>query len=296
MRWTADCGARGTTARGGGAAAATRDGGVEKGSRAASGRGAPSPPPSGGVRGGAQGAFRPRPPDGGRACLRRRRGAQSRQRGCALGHSRRHWWTRSCDDGQKWRSSGSIRRHCSALSEDEVTVVDGVPVTIVPRTIFDLAAAGTIDGVENLIRESEYRQLHDRLSLPALLERYPRRRGAPRVRAALERIEGLPVGRPKSPLEERFLPFLSRYGLPRPRLNEWIALGDRRYQVDCHWPGTGQIVELDSWEGHGTRSAFRRDRDEGSTPAGGRLLGDPRLLGAAGRRTRGRRRRFATPP
>ena len=37
--------------------------------------------------------------------------------------------------------------------------------------------------------------------------------------------------------------------------------GPKRYQVDCHWPGTGQIVELDGWEGHGTRSAFRDDRE-----------------------------------
>lgn len=177
------------------------------------------------------------------------------------------WGIRSSAGGQihvttskKWRSSDSIRRHCSSLPEDEKTVVDGIPATTVPRTVFDLAATGTVDHVESLLRESEYRQLHDRLSLPALLERYPRRRGAPRIRAALERIEGLPTGRPKSPLEERFLPFLSRYRLPRPRLNEWLVLGDRRYQVDCHWPGTGQIVELDSWKGHGTRSAFRRDR------------------------------------
>jgi hypothetical protein len=161
---------------------------------------------------------------------------------------------------KKWRSSSSIRRHYSSLPEDEKTLADGIPVTTVPRTIFDLAASGTADQVESLIRESEYRQLHDRLSLPDLLKRHPRRQGAPRVRMALTRIERLPSGQPKSPLEERFLPFLRRYGLPRPRLNDWILLGNRRYQVDCHWDGTGQIVELDSWEGHGTRSAFRRDR------------------------------------
>lgn len=37
-------------------------------------------------------------------------------------------------------------------------------------------------------------------------------------------------------------------------------MGERRFQVDCHWPGTRQVVELDSWEAHGTRSAFREDR------------------------------------
>ena len=37
-------------------------------------------------------------------------------------------------------------------------------------------------------------------------------------------------------------------------------VGERRFQVDCHWAGTGQIVELDSWQAHGTRAAHREDR------------------------------------
>ncbi|HEX5526615.1 MAG TPA: DUF559 domain-containing protein, partial [Solirubrobacterales bacterium] len=40
----------------------------------------------------------------------------------------------------------------------------------------------------------------------------------------------------------------------------WIVLGPKRFQVDCHWPGTRQIVELDGWEGHRTKTAFREDR------------------------------------
>jgi very-short-patch-repair endonuclease len=46
-----------------------------------------------------------------------------------------------------------------------------------------------------------------------------------------------------------------------PRFNDWILLGPKRYQVDCHWPGTAEIVELDGWEGHSTRSAFQDDRE-----------------------------------
>jgi hypothetical protein len=133
-------------------------------------------------------------------------------------------------------------------------------VTSTPRTIFDLAARSTIDQVESAIRQMEYRRLYDRLSLVDMVERYPGRRGVRRVRAALARIETLPAGHTRSPLEERFLPFLRRYGLPRPRLNAWIGVGEKRFQVDCHWPGTGHVVELDSWEAHGTRSAFREDR------------------------------------
>jgi very-short-patch-repair endonuclease len=61
-------------------------------------------------------------------------------------------------------------------------------------------------------------------------------------------------------LEERFAPFLGHHHLPLPRFNAWIVLGPKRYQVDCHWPGTNQIVELDGWKGHHTRTAFREDR------------------------------------
>jgi very-short-patch-repair endonuclease len=148
----------------------------------------------------------------------------------------------------------------SILPADERTVVDGIPVTSAPRTIFDLAARSTVDQVESAIRQVEYRRLYDRLSLLDMVERYPGRRGVRRLRAALARIETLPSGRARSPLEERFLPFLRRHGLPRPRLNTWIAVGGKRFQVDCHWPDTPHVVELDSWEAHGTRSAFREDR------------------------------------
>jgi very-short-patch-repair endonuclease len=67
-------------------------------------------------------------------------------------------------------------------------------------------------------------------------------------------------GRTHGRLEERFLPFLDRHRLPRPRLNAWLQLAEERCQVDCLWPEVGQIVELDGWESHGTRSAFRDDR------------------------------------
>lgn len=158
------------------------------------------------------------------------------------------------------RSSDLIRRHHGSLPDDEVTECEGIPVTTAPRTVFDLAAASSTDEVEVAIRQVEFLRLYDRLSLPDLIQRYPGRRGAARVRAALVRIEALPSGRARSPLEKRFLPFLRRYRLPRPRLNDWIVVGDRRFQVDCHWSGTGQVVELDSWQAHGSRSAFREDR------------------------------------
>jgi very-short-patch-repair endonuclease len=161
---------------------------------------------------------------------------------------------------RKSTSSKQIRRHCSPLPQDEVTVVEGIPVTTVPRTIFDLAATEPLDVVKALLRESEFLELHDRLSLWDLVERYPGRRGIRRVKIALEALKDEPVDERKSRFEERFVPFLDRHALPRPHFNDWILVGDKRFQVDCLWPEQGQVVELDGWQGHKTRSAFREDR------------------------------------
>jgi len=160
----------------------------------------------------------------------------------------------------KSRSWDGIQRHHKDLPPDEATSEAGIPVTSVPRTIFDLAATVDVDAIASMLRESEHRNLWDRLSLPDLVERYPGRRGVQKVRLALARVTEEPPGRKRSKLEERFAPFLRHHRLPVPRFNDWILLGAKRYQVDCHWPGTGQIVELDGWEGHSTRSAFRDDR------------------------------------
>jgi very-short-patch-repair endonuclease len=136
---------------------------------------------------------------------------------------------------RKSTSTKRIRRHLSHALPDERSVEEGIPVTSVHRTIFDLSASVSVDEVVAMIKEAEYRNHWDRLSLPDLLDRYPAKRGSRKVRSALERIIEEPVGRKRSRLEERFAPFL-------------------------HWPELRLMVELDGWEGHGTRSAFRDDR------------------------------------
>jgi len=178
------------------------------------------------------------------------------------------WGLRSPIDGpvdvtlpRKSRSCRFVCRHYSLIPPDERAEKEGIPVTSAARTIFDSAATEDVEVVLSMLRELEFHRLWSRLSLPDLLERYPRKRGARRLRVALRRLKEEPEGRKRSRLEERFAPFLRRHRLPQPRFNDWILLGAKRYQVDCHWPGTHQIVELDGWEGHSTRSAFRGDRE-----------------------------------
>jgi very-short-patch-repair endonuclease len=158
------------------------------------------------------------------------------------------------------RSSKAIYRHVSHVPPDERSEKEGIPVTSVHRTIFDLSSTVSVDEVIAMIKEAEYLNLWDHLSLRDLLERYPGRRGSRNLRSALKRITEEPTGRKRSRLEERFAPFLRRYRLPLPRFNDWIALDPRPYRVDCHWPAIRLIVELDGWEGHSSRSAFQDDR------------------------------------
>ena len=161
---------------------------------------------------------------------------------------------------RKSTSSRQIRRHFSLVSPDEVAVAEGIPVTSFPRTVFDMAGTEPVDVIQSMLREAEFLELRDRLSLWDLIERYPGKRGVRKVRIALQRLKEEPSGRKRSRLEERFAPFLRHHHLPLPRFNDWIFVGDKCFQVDCHWPGTGQVVELDGWQGHGTKSAFREDR------------------------------------
>jgi very-short-patch-repair endonuclease len=160
----------------------------------------------------------------------------------------------------KSRSRAGIQRHFAVLPGDEVTERDGIPVTTVPRTILDLAVVERPEAVESALRRVEFLRLYDRLSLRDLLHRYPRRRGARAVRLALARL-GQSSGLVESRLEERFLSFLDSHRLPRPQFNAWLEMGGRRYRVDCLWHESRQIVELDGWEGHGTRAALRTDRE-----------------------------------
>lgn len=174
----------------------------------------------------------------------------------------------------KTKSRGAIRRHSMLLPADEITVHDGIPVTTVPRTIFDLAAVASPQTVESALRQSEFLRLYDPLSLRDLIGRYPGHRGNCAARAALARL-GESSGETEEGLEERFLAFLDEYRLLRPDFNVWLEVQGHRYKVDCLWPAQRLIAELDSWQAHGTSSSFQSDKAR-----------DRRLLRAGYRTTR----------
>jgi very-short-patch-repair endonuclease len=158
----------------------------------------------------------------------------------------------------RWqRPRRGIRFHRARLPSDETTIKDGIPTTTVPRTLFDLAVVLEQRQLERAINEAEVLGLTDDLSLHDLLQRYPRRRGGPTVRAVLDRRSAGSTYT-RSDLEEMFLRFAAEAGLPRPETNVFIE----GLEVDCVWRERRLVIEVDGWETHRTRAAFERDRQK----------------------------------
>ena len=147
------------------------------------------------------------------------------------------------------RSNSRVKTHQGVIPADEITVIEGIVTTTVPRTIFDLASVLDRHGLDQVIREAEVRRLSDPLSLPDLLERYPGRRGNAALRSALAELE-VGGGITKKELEARFARFLDAEGLPLPERNAAIHLGDRFIVPDCLWRNHRLIVELDGHDVH----------------------------------------------
>ena len=144
---------------------------------------------------------------------------------------------------------GIVVHRVKALHPRDVCVVQGIPMTTVPRTLLDLAPA--LDLAE-LTRACHEAWIHHRTA-PRLvedcIERNPGKKGAAKLRAALGADVTL------STLEDGFLALLRQHRLPAPRTNV-VRHGDK---VDCHWPQLGLTVELVSYRFHGSRRAFEAD-------------------------------------
>jgi very-short-patch-repair endonuclease len=150
-----------------------------------------------------------------------------------------------------------LQPHRLPLPSDEVTIHDGIPVTTVPRTLLDLAAVIDKRALAKALEQAEILRLTDPLSPATVLERHPRRRGAAKLRAALNTP---PLPQTRSELEHIFLEALAKARLPRPETNALVGTATARYEVDCLWREQRLIVELDGRSTHDTAAAFERDR------------------------------------
>jgi very-short-patch-repair endonuclease len=155
---------------------------------------------------------------------------------------------------------GGICAHRSTcLDPLDRTEVKGVPCTSVAPTLLSLAATAPADVLESACGRAEAMGVFDMRAIGELLTRRRAHPGSSRLRAMLE-VDGLGLDRAKSELEKRFLRLARETGLPTPALNAWMPIPGEEMQCDFVWPRERLVVEVDGWETHRTRKAFRGDR------------------------------------
>ncbi len=143
------------------------------------------------------------------------------------------------------------RRSCD-LGPRDATVWRGVPVTGVPRTLFDLAACLPPAELARAFHLAGIRHHTKPGQVEAVLARRPNARGAGDLRRVLRGDEPVIL----SELESRFRTLLSGAGISLPKTNRHAGA----HFVDCRWPRARLTVELDSYRYHGSRHAWEQDR------------------------------------
>lgn len=151
------------------------------------------------------------------------------------------------------------------IPPEDITTIDGIPVTKPARTLMDLATVEPEEVIERALDDALRRRL---LSL-SFLERWlqdPRRRrhrGARLLKRLVE--ERATIGVTESPLETKALTLLRDAGLPIPMLQYEVRDGDRFVgRLDFAYPDARVGIEADGFRYHDSRQAFDAERFRGN--------------------------------
>lgn len=182
--------------------------------------------------------------------------ALSHGSGATLWGFKKHWdepFEVTVGTSHRHRPGIAIHRSRTLVRRD-ITRHHGIRVTSPARTMLDYAPRLTDRRLGRLVNDGlrgPYLHLDD---LADVRRRNPTHPGAKR----LARFVGEPTN---SPLEDDFVEFAKRYGLPAPVTNTHLF----GYEIDVLYPAERVIVEVDSVEFHSDRDAFERDRDRDAT-------------------------------
>ncbi|MTD44977.1 hypothetical protein GKE82_11920 [Conexibacter sp. W3-3-2] len=144
------------------------------------------------------------------------------------------------------------------LGAEDLTVVDGIPVTTLARCVYDGAAVTARKDLVKLLNDA----LADGALTDTDLDAIARRRrglrgkGPARFASARAEIARLGVQLTRSDAEQRLLAICDEHGLPRPTMNH-RADG---YEIDAAYVDLRVGIEIDSFGYHLDRESFVRDR------------------------------------
>lgn len=157
--------------------------------------------------------------------------------------------------GKKARPGLTLHRSRS-LGPESTTIIDGIPVTAVARTLVDLCRELPSRGVEKAFDEA----LYLKLIKPGELEQALRAASGRWVEPLATAREREHTTRTRSQLEELFLLICAEAGVAPPEVNQIVRAGGRDHRVDFLWRELKLAVETDGRASHQRASAFERDR------------------------------------
>lgn len=148
---------------------------------------------------------------------------------------------------------GIVTHEARGLTRADIRTQLGIRVTSPARTFLDCAIEL---GPHRLPRVAADARRSGHLHVAQIADVLDRFRFHPGRTPLLEALGGLQQPT-RSELEEAFLAFCRRYGLPQPRVNSYPW----RFECDMLFEAERVIVELDGWDFHRDRYAFEGDRD-----------------------------------
>jgi hypothetical protein len=148
---------------------------------------------------------------------------------------------------RRFRIAGIHAHRTTTLTQRDVTVRSGIPVTTVARTTADIAPRLTDIELTNLIHEARRNRDLPNAELARLYRLCPRAAGAYDSEEAPSR----------SIFQHEFKAFLVRFDLPIPEFEApWHG-----YEVDAFYEDYRLIIELDGYLDHSQPDRFEADRE-----------------------------------
>jgi hypothetical protein len=140
------------------------------------------------------------------------------------------------------------------LHPQDVTVIRGIPVTSLARTVVDLAGVLRPSVVPTIVHEAEV------LGLDLAECHRARKRARGRRTRVLTAALGDPRPRTKRQIEEKLEAIAHRAGLRDPMRNSIFVVGGEPLELDRYYPELRLSLEADGYGVHRTRKKFNSDR------------------------------------